>query len=88
MNIDESHGEGNQLKTEVLKWEFSDLRWEREKDTSPKISLCLILLLLLPCILLSLKLSVVQEFPVQVFCAVHIGPFYLTEHVNNPFGYM
>lgn len=64
MNIDESHGEGNELKTEVLKWEFSDLRREREKDTSLKISLCLTLLLLLPCILLSLKLSVVQEFPV------------------------
>lgn len=64
MNIDESHGEGNQLKTEVLKWEFSDLKQEREKDTSLTILLCLTLTLLLSYILHLLTLSIVQEFPV------------------------
>lgn len=64
MNIDESYGEGNQLNTEVLKWEFSDLKLEREKDTSLKTSLCLTLTLLLSYILHLLTLSIVQEFPV------------------------
>lgn len=34
MNTNESHGEGNQLKTEVLRWKLSHLKWEKEKGTS------------------------------------------------------
>lgn len=73
MNIDEPHGEGNQLKPDVLKW----ITWDLLVVHTYSVAVILLLLML----------SIVQQFCVSVFlCTVHVDPSYLTEHAKKPFG--